>query len=91
MEKVFEALEFAKPLIQLYAGDLGFFVQLVTLVGTFRLIDKPLMVLLHTIVAATPSKKDDEQLQKVLASPAYKAFRFFVDYLLSLKLPKEKK
>lgn len=76
------------PVLEMLAGKYGFMAQVVAVVGSLRLIFKPLMALLQSIVGVTPSVKDDELLAKVLAHPAYKAVAFLVDMVASVKLPK---
>lgn len=56
-------------------------------IGVLRAIFKPFFAFLHVFVAATPSQKDDELLNKAEGSKVYKAFAFVVDYLASIKLP----
>jgi hypothetical protein len=60
--------------------------SIVAVMGSARLILKPLMVFLKEAVLATPSDKDDLVLNKVEASKIYKALVFLLDYLFSLKL-----
>lgn len=60
------------------------------LIGTLRLVFKPIMAALDQIVVATESKKDDEVLGKVKSSKIYKGFVFVVDYVASIKLPVKK-
>lgn len=59
-------------------------------VGALRLINKPLFAILHNVVDLTPSQKDNEILDKVEKSAAYKFFCVVLDYLGSIKLPQSK-
>lgn len=59
---------------------------IVAIIGTLRVIFKPLFSFLDVIVAATPSTKDEELLGKVKDSKAFKAFSFLVDYVGSIKI-----
>jgi hypothetical protein len=65
---------------------LGFFAAM----GVFRAVFKPIMLLLEKYVEATPSKSDDEKLEKLKANKHYKALVVVVDYLMSIKLPVKK-
>ena len=67
---------------------LPWLVQVFLYIGVARSIFKPLMSFAHSVVAATPSTKDDEALEKVEASKAFKAVAWVFDYLFSLKLIK---
>jgi hypothetical protein len=84
-----QLLVLIQPLVEAYLGDKGFFVQLVSIVGTLRLIIKPVMSLIEVYVAATPSKEDDLLPSKIMGSKLYKQISFVLDYLLSIKLPKK--
>ena len=84
-----ELLLLVKPLVEAYAGKLGPVVQLVALMGSFRVFLKPFQLLekpLLDLIKATPSKKDDELFEKAKGSKAFKLLKFVVDYLFSLKL-----
>ncbi len=60
----------------------------VMVLGVFRSIFKPTMLLLEAYVLATPSKNDDEKLAGFKSSKAYATIVWIVDYLASIKLPK---
>lgn len=62
----------------------------VAVVGTFRLVFKPLVAGIKAVVAASPSKADDAVVEKVEASKAFKTMAWLADYLLSIKLPGQK-
>jgi hypothetical protein len=84
-----ELLLLLKPLIEMYAGHLGPVVQLVALIGSARLILKPLQPLekvIKEVIAATPTQRDDELLAKAEGSKVVKFAKFLIDYLLSVKL-----
>ena len=66
-------------------------IAILLLVGGLRVLFKPVMAALEAIVAYTPSKKDDKLYQDLQESKAYKALRFLVDYIASIKLPQKKK
>ncbi len=67
------------------------FVQLVVVMGSLRLVFKPIFALVERYIADSPSKDDDAKLAAVKASPIYKALSFIVDLLLSVKLPQAPK
>jgi len=56
--------------------------------GVFRAVFKPALLLAEKYVEATPSKDDDEKLAAFKQSKAYQVLSFLADYLLSIKLPK---
>lgn len=55
--------------------------------GVMRAAFKPLMSLIETVVAATPTKADDEVLTEVKASKVYTSIVWLVDYFASVKIP----
>jgi hypothetical protein len=61
--------------------------SIIGVVGVFRLVFKPAVSFARTVVTATPTKKDDEVMDKVEASGVYKGIVWVVDYLTSIKLP----
>ncbi len=64
--------------------------SLIVMVGTMRLVMKPIMSALQQVVDLTATKVDDEMLKKVLDSKWYKAISWFLDYVGSIKLPQSK-
>ena len=86
-----QIMGFLKPLIEAYAGDFGVAIQVVSIVGTLRLVIKPIMAGIEQAVKDTESKSDDVVLAKVQGNIIYKGFFFLIDLLASLKLkPKAK-
>jgi hypothetical protein len=64
--------------------------KVVSIVGTLRVVLKPLQVLpsvVKNFVSATPSTKDDELLKDVEDSKFYKSVKFVIDWIFSVKLP----
>lgn len=59
--------------------------------GVVRHFMKPLMSLAVTYVQFTPSKSDNEWLDKVVKNKIYKVVAYLLDWSVSVKLPKEKK
>ena len=76
-------------IVQFFLSTFGTkFVAILLFIGTFRTIFKPLCALVLSVVAATPTKKDDELVDKIATNKWYKVLVWLVDYLLSIKLPK---
>lgn len=65
------------------------FASLLMIVGILRVTMKPLMLLIETLVVATPTKLDDGMYKSMIESELYKAFVFAIDWLASIKLPKK--
>lgn len=63
----------------------------VAVIGTFRLIFKPFMSFLHEFVNITATKKDNQILEKIEKSKAWKVFIYLLDWFGSIKLPKKPK
>lgn len=55
-------------------------------IGSLHLVIPAIQTAAKAIVLVTPSKKDDEVYEKVVASKAYVYFVRFVQYLSGLKL-----
>ena len=83
-----QILELVRPLIEAYAGKLGGLVQIISIIGTLRLLIKPAMSLIEAVVLITPSKKDDKLPEEIRQSKAYKIVVFVLDWMASIKLPK---
>lgn len=62
--------------------------NVILVMGTARMIFKPLMVFIQEVVNVTPSTKDNEIFEAIKANPIYKGFAFLLDYVGSIKLPK---
>lgn len=83
-----EGAEFLKPLLEAYAGQYGWAVTALTYIGTARVIFKPLMTAIESVVVATPSKSDDSKLAVMKKSALYKGLVWVLDFLGSVKLNK---
>lgn len=82
-------LEMIKPLIEAYGGQFGPFVQFLAFLGSARLFLKPFQPLekaIKEVILATPSKKDDELLEKAEQSQWYRFIKFCIDWFFSIKL-----
>lgn len=91
MDTIMQLMGFLTPLIEAYAGQYGAALQVVAIVGTLRLVIKPIMAGIESAIAQTETKSDDEILGKVQGNVFYKGFFFLLDLIASLKLkPKAK-
>jgi hypothetical protein len=60
--------------------------SVIFVIGTLRVINKPLFSLARAVVGVTPSKKDDEYLDKVEQSKVYKTVLYLFDWFASVKI-----
>jgi len=67
------------------------FMSIIAMMGMLRVIFKPLFALIETVVATTPTKKDDEAWEAVRGSKAMEMILWLLDYLASIKLKNLKK
>lgn len=56
-------------------------------IGILRAVNKPFFTLWRSYVQATPTKADDELLDKVERSKITKAILFVLDWTASIKVP----
>lgn len=83
MEQIFL---FLKPMIEAYVGQFGPAIQIISIIGSLRLVIKPAMELFKAYVAITPSKSDDQLPGQFENSKVYKAVVFSLDWFASIKL-----
>jgi hypothetical protein len=76
------------PMIQAYAVKYPLIITILAGMGLFRTFLKPLLAFLKEFVLVTPSKKDDELIEKVEQSKVAKTILFILDWILSLKIVK---
>lgn len=69
-------------LIATYPGVATF----IFIVGTLRLIIKPIMTAIDTITLATPTDVDNSYWDKIKASDWFKAILWFIDWFGSIKI-----
>lgn len=81
-----QILELIKPLIETFLGKQGWFLQILAIMGTFRLFFKPFHSFVKEVITLTPTKKDDEALEKIESSKVSKAVVWFIDFLFSIKV-----
>lgn len=83
-----EAVDGITALISGIALKFPWVLIVLSVLGILRIVVKPLMAIIHSIVEKTVSKSDDAAIEKVEASPIYKGFCFVLDWLFSVKLIK---
>lgn len=82
-------LDFLTPLIEAYGGKFGWFLSFVSIVGTLRLLVKPIMAVIEVVVKLTPSTKDDNLHNEILENKIVKMVLFVLDWLSSIKIVKK--
>lgn len=83
-------LMYLQPLLEGAAGKYGVVAQVFMIIGMLRVVFKPLMSFIQSVVKLTPTLADDSFLAKVLESAIYKYFSYFLDWSASIKLPQKK-
>jgi len=76
-----------QPLLDGLLGKYGWLTTVILIVGSLRILFKPVMLALENYVRQTPSPNDDERLAKFEAGPVYKIIAFLLDFGASIKLP----
>lgn len=84
-----QILLFLKPMVEAYSGQLGGAVQIISIIGSLRLIIKPIMGVIEAYVSITPTKNDDLLPAKIKENKVYKTIVYVLDWIGSLKLPKK--
>jgi hypothetical protein len=88
MELILQGL---KGVLEVYAGSLPtWLLSILLIVGSLRVVIKPLLALLYAVTSLTPSEKDDELIKKIEEHKILKALIFVLDWFASIKLPKKK-
>ena len=72
--------------VQNLAAQAPWLIAALSLIGVLRVIFKPAMTFLHSVVKATPSTKDDEWLTKVEGSVWLSWLVWALDLFASIKL-----
>lgn len=80
-----QLLLFLTPLIEVYGGSQGWLLQAITIIGSLRVMIKPLRDLVHAYVNVTPSTKDNEKLSEIEKSKVYKGIMYFIDWFSSIR------
>lgn len=68
-----------------FAGEYGWLVQVIAIVGTLRVVMKPLMLIVEAVVKATPSTSDDAAFSKFKDGAIYKWLIWGLDWIASIK------
>jgi hypothetical protein len=76
-----------QPLFDGLAGKNGWLTTVVLVIGSLRLVFKPVMVAIENYVKQTPNPADDARIAKFEAGPVYKLVAFVLDFGASIKLP----
>jgi hypothetical protein len=82
------ATSVAGPLLDAALGKYGWLLMAVTVVGSLRLVVKPIIAFAHSIADATATPKDNELIAKIESSKALSTVCFCLDWLGSFKLRK---
>lgn len=83
-----QILLFLGPVMEAYLGKYGVAIQIVSVIGSLRLMIKPLMGVLEAYVLISPSKTDDLLPAKIKDNKIYKSVVYLLDWFASLKLKK---
>lgn len=80
------AADLARPLVVQVVENHPWVATLLLLIGSLRLVCKPLMSLVRARVTATPGTEDDAQLQRITSSWWYQALAWTLDFVASIKI-----
>jgi hypothetical protein len=80
------AADLARPLVVRVVQSHPWVASLLILIGSLRLLFKPIMSLVRSRIAATPTTEDDAQLQRVMSSWWYQALAWTLDFVASIKI-----
>lgn len=81
------SVETIVQMILAFVGKYPVTASIIAIMGTARLIMKPIMVALHSIADATGSLKDNQILEGLEGNKIYKLVVFILDYAVSIKIP----
>ena len=76
-----------QPLLDGLLGKYGWLTTVILVIGSLRILFKPVMLAIENYVKQTPGTADDERLARFEAGPIYKAIAFVLDLGASIKLP----
>lgn len=85
-----QVMGFLAPVISGLAQSHPVIITILAAIGTARLIFKAIFSFAHAIADATVTPKDNEAIDKVEKSGAFKTVSFILDYLFSIKIEKPK-
>ena len=80
------AADLARPLVVQVVENHPWVASLLILIGSLRLLFKPIMSLVRSRIAATPTTDDDAQLQRVMSSWWYQTLAWTLDFVASIKI-----
>lgn len=83
-----QLLGFLQPLIEMYGGQSGVLVQIITIIGSLRLFIKPIMSILGAYVLFTKDKKDDLKYEQLEKGNTLKTIIYILDWFASIKIKK---
>lgn len=69
--------------------SLPWYGDLLLVMGTLRMVFKPLFSIIATVVKATPSKTDDKLLVELQSSNTYAILVWAIDFFASVKIPRK--
>jgi hypothetical protein len=79
-----------KSILELYAASIPApVIAILLIIGSLRVIFKPLFALAYAIASVTEDTKDDEAIKSIEEHKITKAIVFALDYIASIKLPKK--
>ena len=84
---VTDAVSPLQPLLDGLLGKYGWLTTVILVIGSLRILFKPVMLAIENYVKQTPSATDDDRLAKFEAGPIYKIIAFLLDLGASIKLP----
>ena len=84
-----QAASAISPLVEGLLGKFGWITQVVLVIGSLRILFKPLMAAVHNYADNTPSPTDNEVLDKFEHSAVFRAIAFILDWGASIKLIKK--
>jgi hypothetical protein len=76
-----------QPLLDGLIGKYGWVTTVVLVIGSLRILFKPVMLAIEKYVRDTPSPEDDARIARFEAGPVYKVIGFILDFGASIKLP----
>lgn len=82
-----EIIEAIVAFILNWANQYPTVAAVIMVIGTLRLLMKPLFTFLNEVVLITPGQWDNELLQKVETSKVYKTILWILDWFASVKIP----
>lgn len=83
-------METLVPMLVAFVQKYPITATIIGVMGSARLVMKPIMSALRALADSTQTTKDNEMLDKVEGNKIYKAAIFVLDYALSIKRPAPK-